>query len=123
MRGFRNHARSSGEGQNMYAKGAERDPTFESYLRYGIAVSLLLHVLFVYMLVSHRMPIHAAPRVINVVLEPPFRDALSLNRTQIVSPSESPEVKVAPDTRFKSDKNRRTETEQVKRGDGLMSRR
>lgn len=106
-----NHHKRSGSLANSESKPTIRvEPR---YLLWAGAISLALHIALILLMASQQPTSKRVKKVFTVTLAPPKTGA-----KQIVSPSKALETKKQLTTGYRSDKNRVTEKEQVKRGDG-----
>jgi hypothetical protein len=92
-------------------------PPQPSYERIGIAASLLVHAVLLWVMVSSKAPHPPPVTTIEVTIEPPTRPA-SERRPQIVSPSQQPATTPPENATRLSEKDSRTEVEKIQRGDG-----
>jgi len=92
-----------------------------AYLLTGIGLSIALHTGFLVALSKPEFKHSPQPIIVDIVLDPILSPALSkaLNRRQIVTPPSSGLTDSAPkNTNLLSDRDYKTESEQIRRGDG-----
>jgi hypothetical protein len=87
-----------------------------SYERTGLALSLLLHAVLLYFIVTSKAPHPPAVSTIEVTIEPPMAKS-ARSAPQIVSPSQPSTTPPENATKL-SDVDSRTDVEKIKRGDG-----
>lgn len=87
---------------------------FEEYERIGLVISVLLHLILLFFMLSSRAPHTPIVDPIEVTIEPSLPTS---PKKQIVSPSSQPSTTPPLDTSRLSEHDSKTETEQIRRGE------